>query len=347
MPLIGGAIAGAGSIGGALIGADAASEQSAAAQEAIRQQMARLDALQIPDIEKQRIALQQLSYLGSFDPTKESSIGQQSSGMNNITIDPRLKSAQMSALQTLSQLGQTPFTDAEKADMSQMRRQVSGQEQARQNAILQSLAQRGMLGSGSELAARLSSSQASADNASQETDRMSGLAQQRMLQAVSQAGMLGGQMQSQNFDEQAKMAQAQDLINQFNTANQRDVQQRNTSAGNLAGATAQSEKQRINEANTNLANQQQQYNNNLYQQQFQNQFQKASGNAGMAADLSKIYTGQAANTGQAWANIGQGVGQIGSGIAKAYGSSSSQPAVDDPLTYKASNATSGFKLNNN
>lgn len=348
MAVLGGAIAGAGSLGGAIMGSSAAKKQTAAAADLYRQQMARLDALQIPDIEKQKIALQSLSYLGSFTPEQEQAIIQQASELNNISLDPRLKTAQMNALQTLSQMGQTPFDATEKAEINKMRREISGQEQARQNSILQSLAQRGMLGSGQELAQRLSSSQGSADRASQESDALMAMAQKRMLDAIAQSGNLATSISDQDFNQQAEINKAQDVINQFNTQNRRDVQMRNIGAKNVAGATSQEEKQRIAEANIDLRNKEQIYNKELLQQKFENEYRKAGGQATALGSQANNLLAGAANAGESWMNIGSGAGKLGAGLAGLYSQKStpSTPISGGNLTDSNEfDLTSKYKTN--
>jgi hypothetical protein len=318
MPWVPAAIAGGAIIGGALIGSNAAKKQSEAAAAAQRALMERLDAAQLPDIEEQKLNYEMNQYQGQIDPTLEQGINSDPSLMQNIQVDPRLREAQMSALQQLSQYGQTPFTEADSAALRDVRRQASADEHARQSAILQSMAQRGMGGSGAELAARLSSSQASTDRASAEGDRLAQMAQQRALQSISQSGTLGTQVAGQQFDQAAKIANAQDVINQFNTQNQRDVQQRNVGIKNTIDAQTQADKQRIAESNVALRNQQQTNNKNLYQQQFNNQIAKATGQVSAASPYIQSQMQQAGNTAQSWMNMGQGVAKTTLGIAELY-----------------------------
>src|SRR5690606_10901263 len=123
-----------------------------------------------------------------------------------------------------------------------------------------------MGGSGMELAARLQSAQSSADRQSQESDRLMQIAQQRALDAMSQAGNLATGMRSQSFGEQSDIARARDLINQFNVQNQQNVHQRNVANTNQANLRNLQERQRLSEAGTAIKNAQQQYNKELQQQ---------------------------------------------------------------------------------
>lgn len=334
-----GGLSAAGSIAGGIMGNKAAKKQSAAAQAMFNAQMARLEGLQIPDIEKQKIVLKELSSQGVFTPEQEQAIQQQITEMESISVDPRLKAAQMNALQTLSQMGQTPFDATEKAEMNQMRREVAGQEEARQKSILQSLAQRGMLGSGQELAQRLSSSQGSADRASQQSDALTAMAQRRMLESVAQAGNMATNMNTQEFDQQAQTKRAQDVINQFNTQNSRDVQMRNIGAKNVAGADALANKQRIADENIATQNKQEMYNKGLLQQKFENEYRKATGAASAYGDQAGRLYDQVANKAQSTMNMYSGAGQALAGIFK--------PGAAPAASYGSSGGGQGNSLMSN
>jgi len=139
------------------------------------------------------------------------------SGMNNVKVDPALRQAQMNALQNLENIGNSNgLTDADRALIASTDRDAAMQDKSRRDAILQNNAARGMAGSGNELLAQLASSQAATDRSNQNGLTVAGQAQQRALAALEQAGTLGGQMEGQDWQEQADKAKAQDQINQFN-----------------------------------------------------------------------------------------------------------------------------------
>jgi hypothetical protein len=313
------AVAAAAAIAGALSSKSAAKKAAAQAKEQFDAQMARLNALQIPDVEKQKLQLEMYQYYKDYIPQLEQTIQQADTELKNIVADPSLRESQMEALSLLSQLGETAFTDGEKADLRQMRREVAGQEQSRQQGILQDLASRGQLGSGQELAARLSSSQAATERASNESDNMSKMAQERMLQAVMGAGSMGGQIRSQDFDEASKTAAAQDIVNQFNTQNKIGVQQRNIANKNQAEQTNIANRQNLMNDNTALNNQQQQYNKELLQQKFQNEFMKATGQNAVSNNIASNALQQGAAKAQAYTNMASGVGQMAIGAGGMFG----------------------------
>ena len=179
------------------------------------------------------------------------------SAFEQIEADPRLRNAQMESLDYLGEIGQTGLTAGERAAMNELRRNTAQESQAKQAQLLQEMAQRGVGGSGVELAARLGANQASADRMSRESDTLVQQAQQRAMDAMMNQANLGGQIRSQDYGEQSNLASARDAMNKFNTQNQQSLQQRNISAKNQAQAQNLSEKQRIADAQIGLKNQQQ------------------------------------------------------------------------------------------
>lgn len=142
---------------------------------------------------------------------------QQDSLMGGVATDPGLKDAQMGALRKLEEIGRSGgLLAADKALLAKTQHDASMQDRGRREAILQSMAAKGMSGTGNELLAQLDSSQAATERSSQAGLDIAGMAQQRALDSIAKAGTLGGQIRSQEFDEQAKRAQAQDAINNFN-----------------------------------------------------------------------------------------------------------------------------------
>jgi hypothetical protein len=296
------ALIGAGSnvLGGA-IGGKKSSKAAKRAQEAYlqaqREMQARLDRIDIPTIEAQELQLEIPELVGLLEAEE---LGP--SALEDISLDPRLRDAQMTALQAMSERGVEGLSDDEKAMYQQMLRGVSGQEQARQESILQGMAQRGALDSGAQLAAQLASAQSSADRASQESLQMAADAAQARRDALQAAGQMGNQLRKQDYEEAFNLAGAQDRISKFNLINRQD-----TAAVNLAARQA-AEKQRAD-----ILNREQTANKALLQQQFKNEMSKATGQneaqARVAGTMFNQGMQQAQNIGQSWSNIGSGVGK--------------------------------------
>lgn len=301
---------------GGLMGANASAGDRAAAQAAYQRAYSQFDNINIPDTEKMRLALQELTQQGIITPTAEQAEQLGISAMEGVTTDPRLRQAQMNALDTLAKMGEQGLTATDLASLNQMRRSVGGDAQARDASILQNMAARGVGGSGVELATRLAANQRAADIAAQQSDQLAAMAQQRMLAAVSQAGQLGGQIRGQEFGEQADKARAADMIAQFNAAQRAGVQQRNVAGLNAAQAANLAEKQRVADTNVATRNAEQQYNKGLEQQRFNNQMALAGARSNALTGQAQQYQNQADSTAQMWAGLGRGVGEGAAGFGQ-------------------------------
>jgi len=279
--------------------------------EALKQWM----DLNVPDPEDQKLYLQQLKSQGILTPELEQNILQNESEMKGIALDPKLREAQMSALSELQDIGQSGgMRLSDKAALEGMMGDINADITGREQALRSEMARRGMAGSGMELAQRQMAQQAAAQRAHMGGLTQAGMAQDRALQALMQAGQMGGNIRQQDFGEQAQIAAAQDAINRFNTANQIGTQQRNVGSRNYAQERNLDEAQRIADANVGIGNSQQQYNKELLQQEFANKAAKA---AGVAGQYNKE-AAQQATAGDAarnrWSNIGGGLGRIGAEI---------------------------------
>lgn len=313
---------------GGIMGANAAQDERDAANEAYSKAFHQYDNLDIPDIEKQKLALKSPEVAGILQPYMEKNIEQGKSAMGDISTDPRLAQAQMNALDTMSKISGEGLTATDRMNLNTARRQVSGDEQSRQKSIMQQMAQRGAGGGGLELAARLASSQQSADQAGQQSDRTMAMAQQRMLEATMQSGQLGGQMRSQEFGEKGQQAQAADAIARFNAQNAAAAQSANVGAMNTAQARNLAERQRIADTGVATQNTQEQYNKNLLQQKFANDMMLAQSRANAAIGQGSQLSAAAGQTADMYKGIGAGVGQGLMGAAQLYG----KPTADAPNT---------------
>lgn len=321
MPLTYAAIAAGTNVAGGLIGQEMSREDNERYKRAMNEALQMLAGVNLPDTEKMRLALESPQVQGILQPYQEQAQQLGPTAQEGITLDPRLRQAQMQALETLSKMGKEGLTAEDRMALNTVRRSVAGEEQSRQKAILQQMAERGVGGSGVELAARLQSSQSSADRAGQESDRLLAMAQRRMLEGVTQAGQLGGQIRGQEYGEQADVARAKDTIQQFNALQRAGVGQRNVSGLNQAQAGNLANAQRVSEAGVSTRNAQQQYNKQLEQQKFENEMRKAQAMASAKMGQGSMYQQQAQGTAAKWAGIGKGAGQI----AGAYGMAQNRP----------------------
>lgn len=223
-------------------------------EKALAKLLSDVDSLQLPPAEALEVTYGRLKQQGMLTPEIESALNQDASELKKISVSPEYAQAQREALVRLQREGEEGGLTLEDRLANEQALQASAtQERGARGAILSNLAERGMAGSGQELAAKLSASQNAANQA-----RMSGLqtasdARKRALQAILQSGDLAGNIRGQEFGEQAKIAEAQDVINKFNIANQQGVQERNVNRGNIAEERNLGEAQRVADANVGLA----------------------------------------------------------------------------------------------
>ena len=202
----------------------AADEQKRIMDDVLRD----IEGLSPPELEQ--LELENPEWLNDLVYQKADTTLQGESALNQISTDPRLRDTQMGALDALQGVvdsGGLNATDA--ANLQKIQTQSATADKGRRDAIKQSMAQRGMGGSGMELLQQLQSNQAATDRASQSGLDVAGMAQDRALQAMMQGGQLAGNIQGQDFGQQAQIFSAEDAINKFNTGNINQGNRFNTS----------------------------------------------------------------------------------------------------------------------
>jgi hypothetical protein len=242
-----------------------------------------LKDVNLPDIEKQRIIMELPEVVGYLQAEQ---LGQ--SGLESVKEDPRLRNAQMNALQMLQDRGREGLTADDRLAFRELQDQAAGQEQARQRSILSEMAQRGTLDSGASLATQLASSQASAQQQQAQASQMARAAIEAKRNALAQSAQTAGNLSQQDYGRQSDLARSRDIINQFNTSNRQNVNQQNLAT-----------QQRISEAQASGKNQQNLYNAGLYQQQFTNEMAKAGAQVGVIQNQASQLAQQAAQQGAA------------------------------------------------
>lgn len=311
--MFGGIVSG---IGGAIAGlAGAAASQGAAnkAANTARRGQAAFDELKqyLPAIEAGELSFEELVSAGVLSPEAEEIALQQDSEMKGISLDPELRKAQLAALRDMQGIADAGGMDLRsKASLAEVEALTGQRERGAREAIMSNANQRGISGSGLELAATLQSQQSAADRMALEGTKAAADASQRRMEAIAQAAGMGGQIRGQDFDEQSKIATAQDAINRFNAANTQEVQARNVANRNNAAATNLTEKQRIADQNVGMRNSAQQYNKELSQRDFDNRMKIAQGYSGQAGNVANAQL----SGGQATANTLGGLGQTIAGV---------------------------------
>lgn len=260
-----------------------------------KETLARLSAVDLPDIEKMRIALESPELVGLLEAEQLDP-----SALEEIMTDPRLKADQMSALEGLRERSEQGLTAQDKFAMEELMGQVGAAEKAQRAGIESEMARRGTEDSGTSLIAKLQGSQAGANSARQKAMQMAAQGQQQRMSALQGMGQMAGQMEGQDWQRQSQQASAKDAIAKANAMNRQQV-----NAANLAA------RQNIANQGSNISNQQQMYNKGLEQQQFQNKMAKAGAQNQATGNLANMYAQQAGAQAGADASVMGSIASLG------------------------------------
>jgi len=262
------------------------------AEAAIRRGAGYYDALTLPELK----ALE-LKQVGELTPDMAQAFLSDGSDFQNIYVDPRLQASQMKALGSLEEIGEQGLTASDRAMLGQIGTEEATRARGARESIIQNAQARGVGGSGVELMSQMQNQQDAATRQSARDMQVAALAEQRKMQGLLQAGNMAGNIRGQDFGEQAKVAQAKDMMDRFNLGNKQNVEMANVGARNKAQqynlATAQ-----------DLANKRAMYNAQLPQQQFQNQMGITEGRSKGQNALANMYGQQSqANMNMAGAGL--------------------------------------------
>lgn len=273
-----------------------------------------------PDLQSLIPTLQQQVVAGKITPEQAQTYLQQQSAMKGIKIPQQLLDAQNSTLSHLQSIANNGGKDAiDTAKLNQIQATMGEQERGQRQADQQDFAQRGMGGSGLQLASQMIGQQGAATRAAASGDQVASDAQQRALQALVQSGQLAGQMNDQTYNQQSQQAQAQDAINRFNTGMQSTTNQFNVANSNQAQAANLQNAQNVANNNTAITNQQRMMPMQVAQQGYTNQLDQSKALAGAYQNQAKLQADQAKNNTTAVGNtmdwLGKNSGAISSGIS--------------------------------
>lgn len=313
----GAAIGGALGIAGGIMGGKAAEKAAAKAAEQQRdmyeKNVAILEAVGIPTVEAQKIALEKPESVGDL---VNETLGP--SAYENISLDPQLRQNQMDVLAQLQGLSETGMGIEDQIAFDQLMQQTAAQDQSRQKAIVSDMAQRGTLDSGVEAALRSQTASTANNQAMQQAQALAKQSQQNRMAALNSIASQSGQLDNLDYQREAQKATAADTIQQFNANTRNQANQYNVT-----------NKQNIANQGTSIANQQETYNKGLIQQEHNNKMNQAAAKMGLNTNYG---ANQAANTltagqGQAnmYAGVGSGLGDIVASASKS-GMFSSNPS---------------------
>lgn len=295
---------------GGMMGNAASAGDRDAAMGAINANRSLYGGISTPDIEKMKLALEQYQSAGNLNLGQEAAtqIGGHDA-LQDVQVDPRLRAAQLGQLEQLAKLGQSGLSPDQVAQLKGLQNQAEQENQSRMQSILQDAQRRGMGTSQAAIAAQMQSGQSAANRQAMNANQQAGMAFQNALQARSQAANLGQNMEQQQYQQSANLANALNQREAYNTQQQANVGQRNIDRFNQAQQYNQQNNQQIANANTGQRNEQQAHNKGLAQQDFTNQMQRAGGIAGANTQEANALTNRANQTAGMWSGIGGAIGQ--------------------------------------
>lgn len=242
------------------------------------------------------------------DPTYAgdlTAIEQDGTAFEDISTDPNVNNAQLSALSELEQLADKGYTLQDEVNQRKFINRANTEARANREAIDQNMQARGLSGSGLAYVSKLQADQENANRlAEQGTDLASANADRR-LQAIQGMGDYSSQLRSQQFGEQATKAGAKDAVNNYNTG--------------LLNQTAQLNNQNKQTWNNNVA--QTRNNQTIYNRD--NQLKIDGINAGSTTAANNSMTGGLTNLAGSNANLqvgnSQAIGQFAGGLLQGGG----------------------------
>ena len=207
---------------------------------------------EIPEVEFAKYSTPDaLSYLGNFTPEEL-----QATGLPAGVINAAMRQKQLQAIGGVEELSQTGLSAIDRAALTEIQNQIATQERGQRESILQNMAQRGISGSGQELAAQLQGSQAASQQASTQGMQQAAQAQRARMQALSSLSEMAGGIEQTDFQREAQRQEAQDAINRFNTQNRNIAGLRDLDLQQSLRNELEREKTRVGQANVDLENQQ-------------------------------------------------------------------------------------------
>lgn len=319
-----GAQAAIGVVGG-LMGQAAASGDQQAAREAADQSFRYLSRIGMPPSEARDIVYQQYAQQGVYNPELEKAIEEAHSKFADIKRDDELRQTQLEALEDVKRQARLGASPADLAAAKKLKSQLGQESQAKMESILQGAQARGMGGSGAELAAQLSESQAGANREAQAAEDLAAKLFARSQGAQELKSKLAGQLRQEDFTEEGLKAQAEDQFTRFNKAAQIERQQRNVNRENEAQAANLAAKQRVADINTQLANQEIQRKAYAPINDWQRQAGWLQGMATGSMNQANYLQGQADRTANKYAGMTSAISGGVAGIGSALGQ---QQALD-------------------
>lgn len=231
---------------------------------------------------------------------------------------PLARAQQAESVAGLGEISRTGLPEADRLAAEEGARAVRGAQYGGEQSAIRSLRRRGRLGAGQELLAREVGGREASDLAARLGSDLQRQALERRMLALSQYGSAANVLRGQDLGVEQSRADAMNRWKEFSALQRQQAEQYGAGARERAQQYNVGTAQEISNANvsadyaTQLANLQRQ--NDLRQQQYQNQFGRAQGQAGVYGALYQDAEAKQAAKAKQIRGIGTGLGQAGGGL---------------------------------
>lgn len=288
------------------------------ADDALKQAMAAYTNIKSPTQAQLTLPqLQQYVEAGVMTPAEAQAYLQNYNAYNQENVPQTGTDAMVSALGELSGIADsgpmgTPDMQAQAENtISKMNQATAGQR----GAIEQDMQARGVPAGMIQAALANQYQGQDAQQAHMDALNQQSAAYQAAVQALSEKGQLGGQLQGMQNTQANTIAQAQNAMQQFNAQNQQQASALNANLKQQANTYNTQNAQDVSNSNVQQNNARTAYNTQVPQQIFQNEIAKAGGQAGVAQNQANTSTGQGQQEAGLWAGLlGAGATMMGNPV---------------------------------
>lgn len=311
---------------GGLLGEGAAAGDTASANESLQNGVNELLKIGVaPDMAK-AIVLQQYKQAGTYTPQMEAQADKAVSAYSNLNEDQGTLGMQKSALQSIAQTGQTGMTAATQAALAKAQMLQDQDTKAKMQQIQMQNQAQGLGNSGMNQVQQMMAAQAGGNSMAQAGLDASSQAGNMAMQAKMAALQGAGQVRSQDYQALSQRAQAQDAMNRFNTQNQMAINNANTQMANQGQQYNLNQQQQASNANTQAQNQELQRQRQGELQNWQNAIGRAGMRKGAYTDQAGMFAGRAAATKNQDAEVG---GLVDRGVKDYFTMGANEAGEDD------------------
>lgn len=265
------------------------------AEKALQQAMAAYQGIQAPTQAQLTLPqLQQYVNAGIMTPAEAQAYLQQTNAYAQENIDQGGTQAMQQALGELSSIADSgPMgTPVQQAQAAQNIQQLNNAVQGQRGAIEQQMEAKGTPAALIQAALQNQYVGQDAQQAYQNSLNQQAAAYQAAVQALSEKANVGSALQGMQNTQANTVAQAQNAMQQFNAANQQQASALNAQLKQQANQYNTQNAQNVANQNVQQNNARTAYNTNVPQQVFENQMNKAAGQAGVNQKQADLYQQQ-------------------------------------------------------